>query len=100
MTAVERAEQAVTEASADLLPYLCRSLTVEGANRMVADLVRAVEARCAERQAAEREAARERARETARRMFAGLMPGQTGKRMADEIADKILAAVYNTQEQP
>ncbi|MFD6329162.1 hypothetical protein ACFWGI_06235 [Streptomyces niveus] len=32
------------------------------------------------------------ARDTARKIFAGLMPGATGTAMADEIADKILAA--------
>ncbi|MFI2906719.1 hypothetical protein ACG2OD_00395 [Streptomyces sp. PDY-4] len=35
-----------------------------------------------------------RARDTARKLFAGLMPGATGTAMADEIADKILAAVW------
>lgn len=43
------------------------------------------------------EAARGRARAASRRMFAGLMPGATGDNMADEVADKILAAVYATE---
>jgi hypothetical protein len=34
----------------------------------------------------------ERARAQARSMFAGLMPGATGTNMADEVADKVLAA--------
>jgi hypothetical protein len=34
----------------------------------------------------------ERARTAARSMFAGLMPGATGTRMADEIAEKVLTA--------
>jgi hypothetical protein len=34
----------------------------------------------------------ERARAQARTMFAGLMPGATGTNMADEVADKLLAA--------
>lgn len=42
------------------------------------------------------DAARERARGEARKMFAGLMPGATGTNMADEVADKILAAIWNT----
>lgn len=33
-----------------------------------------------------------RARQAARRMFGGLMPGETGNRVADEVALKVLAA--------
>lgn len=36
-----------------------------------------------------------RARQVARKMFGGLMPGETGNRMADEIAMKVLAAADN-----
>lgn len=40
----------------------------------------------------------DRARNRARELFAGLMPGQTGTRMADEIAEKIMAAAYPSQD--
>jgi hypothetical protein len=40
-----------------------------------------------------RERQDEAARKAAREMFAGLMPGDTGKNMADEIAEKLLTAV-------
>jgi hypothetical protein len=33
------------------------------------------------------------AREMTRALFAGLLPGNTGTNMADEVADKILAAI-------
>lgn len=36
-----------------------------------------------------------RARQVARRLFSGLMPGETGKRVADEVALKVLTAVDN-----
>lgn len=36
-----------------------------------------------------------RTRQVARKMFGGLMPGETGNRMADEVALKVLAAADN-----
>lgn len=39
-------------------------------------------------------AARDAARSEARRMIAGLMPGQTGINLADEVADAVLGAVW------
>lgn len=45
------------------------------------------------RDAALRERQDEAAREAAHKMFAGLMPGDTGKNMADEIAEKLLTAI-------
>ena len=39
-----------------------------------------------------------RARQKVRSMFAGLMPGNTGNNIADEVANKIVAAYLGTEE--
>lgn len=44
------------------------------------------------------EAALERAKTVTRFMFAGLMPGNTGAYMADEVAMKVLAAALASNE--
>ncbi len=44
------------------------------------------------------DAERDKARAVAREMFAGLLPGNTGANMANEVADKILSAVRNEQD--
>ncbi|MEL3946388.1 hypothetical protein [Streptomyces sp. LNU-CPARS28] len=40
----------------------------------------------------------ERAKDRARQLLAALFPGQTGTRMADEVAEKLLAAAYTPQD--
>jgi len=42
--------------------------------------------------------AHERARLVTRQMFGGLMPGKTGENMADEVADRVVAAIYSTEQ--
>ncbi|MET8378090.1 hypothetical protein [Streptomyces microflavus] len=42
--------------------------------------------------------ARNRARLVTHQMFAGLMPGRTGENMADEVADRVLAAIYSAEQ--